>query len=120
MAYEVEKLDRYLWVRHTGEIDLNEVMAAIEETVAIAHKIEIYRFLVDLSKATPKMGTMDIFRICSSYPEVFPPQAKIAHLVSPLTNRPMEDRQFASDVALNRGSNIRFFDDFDEAVAWLT
>ena len=78
---------------------------------------QCHHFLFDLTNAVVVSGTFDTFEAGSTAPgmEHTIRQFRIAIVYSKLT----EDEQFFENVAVNRGYQLRVFDNRDKALEWL-
>lgn len=75
------------------------------------------RFLFDMTKAEIIGGTMDAFE--TGTVPVDPDYQQTKQKIALLYSNVVQLHQFMEDVAVNRGYQLRVFDQFDEAIEWL-
>lgn len=97
--------------QHTVAIErivMNELFSRMQAT-GVRH------VLVDAREQHTQLQTMEIYMLWAEMVPRTPHAAKFAVVVGwPITGRP-----FIEDVAVNRGILIRYFNVYDDALAWL-
>jgi hypothetical protein len=117
MPYTIELKDgRYIYVRHFGNMTADEINRARENFAEKARSTGCNRLLADTREAIADISTQENFAFASSHREYIPPQFKIAVVVH---EKHRDEVEFAEDVAVNRGTNLRAFMDIDTALQWL-
>ena len=67
MAFEIKILpNNTLFIQYKGTVTKEEVYAARINAQTMIHSNNLDKMLVDLSKASPKMSSVDIFNIAAS------------------------------------------------------
>ena len=75
------------------------------------------RFLFDMRQAEIIGGTMDIFKAGTVPVDTDHKQRR--HKVALLYDSVSTDQKFLEDVSLNRGYQLRVFDDYNKAMEWI-
>ena len=119
MAYDItlERDGRILWVRYSGQMDINERRAAAEGVLERAAHAGIGRFLLDYRQATCLVGDEAASQALATYlaDKLGHRNARVAWLVT-------YDHQLSTSVEdLTRSFGIanKRFNDLDAAFAWL-
>lgn len=76
------------------------------------------RFLFDMRQAQVIGGTVEAYQTGTVPVDVDRRQAH--HQVALVYSGDLADHKFMETVAVNRGYSLRVFDDYDQAVAWLS
>jgi hypothetical protein len=108
-----------LRVTASGTRDPETVAAVAHEIAALCSEKGIPKALIDVSRLEGKLGTLDAFSLVVKH---FPALRELSQLegVAVLDKELTEERhRFLENVAVNRGFNIRMFDDADKAMEWL-
>ncbi len=90
------------------------MLEAINEVRQILEKRGINKILADTTDLDIAPGTMDIYKLSST----FPPGFRHAILVNDF-QATAKDMRFVEDVGVKRGHNIRVFSDREKALQWL-
>lgn len=85
------------------------------ELFALMENSGVRKILVDGRAQLAPMPTLDAYTIWDDFALQVPRGAQFAILV----NWPLKDYPFTETVAVNRGVNVRYFNDYDQALAWL-
>lgn len=120
MSYSMKSERGIVWVRHTGELRVDEAKTARKETGILVAEHGVHKVLVDLREATLSQTTMDLYDFGSSYGDVFPQDTRVAVVYSPEKTSSSDDAEFAENVARNRGALVRMFTEMGEAIDWLS
>ena len=114
-SFTVSDDGTYLLERVMGQHSAAMQRPVINELFSMIATTSVTRTLVDARQQHTPIGTMEVYRLWEELAPRVPRGAKFAVVVGwAITGRP-----FIETVAINRGVNIRYFNDMDEAVAWL-
>ncbi|HTT68757.1 MAG TPA: hypothetical protein VMF70_12075 [Gemmatimonadales bacterium] len=116
----VEHRGVYLYAAVAGDNTPQDVREYLADVQAACVSSGCPRVLIEENLAGPSLGTMDIFAIAAGGGRKAATSiAKIAYLdLNP--DHEAKGMQFAENVAVNRGLNVRLFTDRREAEAWLS
>jgi hypothetical protein len=82
---------------------------------ALMHTTGITRALIDARAQQQRLPAFAAVELWDQFTPRLPRGAQFAVLV----NWPLKGHPFMETVAVNRGVNVRYFNDYDQAVAWL-
>jgi hypothetical protein len=119
MAFEIKILkNNTLYLSYKGKVTKEEVYAARINAVSMIQANGLNKMLVDLTKASPEIATVDVFNIAASNKRTYKGIEKTAIYFKP--------GRFAKDeislymtTSISRGWNIKTFDDRQHAQEWL-
>jgi hypothetical protein len=115
----VEARDGYVEATLTGVRTPATLMAAAEQVTGFCNELKIFKILIDVRQMRGKLDTLETFEIAGHRM----PQRPGTRLITKsaiLDLPPNMDRiRFFETVAVNRGLNVRVFDDEAAAVEWL-
>lgn len=109
---------QYILIKVKGVIDRNIAMQQNLEAHALGKKLNIHKYLVDVTKATNSESTTDKFKFANNDMQEAPgidKSARVAVLVSPDDH----SHDFIETVTRNAGLNMRIFRDSEEAMQFL-
>jgi hypothetical protein len=99
-----------------GEHTLETARQGFAAVAALMTTTGITKILVDARQIVVPFDTMDAYETANIAAAPMFRRATFAVVVSPST---ATGPPFIETVAVNRGVNIRYFDDYDQALAWL-
>lgn len=103
-------------VIYHGVVTVEERETAREQAAWLVNEHQFKRILVDMRQCVMSLSTTDIIHFGNTFDELhFSPQLKICGVIQPDD----EDDKLLETVALSRGTNIRFFTEFEQALRWL-
>jgi hypothetical protein len=102
-------------IRSFGKVTREDLARTVDQVERVRREIGTDRVLVDLRGQESLPGTLDLFAFGA---EVLPRTLRVAGLVC-ADQATIDDLRFGESVARNRGAELRLFDSFDEALAWL-
>ena len=108
-----------IYVCYFDYVDLTDIMAAIEKSVALAEEYQTTRRLIDCSQLKGGERTMENYRIVNKLDEVRPSREIRTAFILPPDPATAEGLRFFETAARNRGYRARVFNTREEAVAWL-
>lgn len=111
---KIEDHENYLQVHYSEPYQLDTFIALIKEVAETCRAMNCTKVLIDIRRMSGKVGTMDRFQIGVAGAEAFRGLAKVAVLY-----RREEINQFAENVSVNRGANVKGFSNLDKALKWL-
>jgi hypothetical protein len=114
-SFTVSDDARYLMGRPIGQHTAAMQREVMTELLALITTTGIRRVLIDGREQHTPLGTMEISALWEEMAPRFPRDAKFAVVVGWQFAGP----PFIENVAINRGVNIRYFTEYDDAVAWL-
>jgi hypothetical protein len=82
---------------------------------ALMHTTGITRALIDARAQQQQLPTLAAVELWDQFAPRIPRGAQFAVLV----NWSLKGHPFMETVAVNRGVNVRYFNDYDQALAWL-
>lgn len=109
----------YIFLKFFDEVTVSDLISADEYCMSLGKKHNIFRSLTDISEMEPMHDLIDLHNVVDNY-EVIPGMRslKLALLISKdKVQEKMAD--FYKDTAMNRGIEVKIFDDFDTAILWL-
>ena len=113
MEFTTEDREGYCIVRVVGEHRRpDDSLVILRHTQEISEERGRRRWLIDLTGADTVGGTMGAYE-AGTMP--LDPKQRVALVFS----GNLRDHKFMEDVAVNRGYQLRVFDDCDVALAWL-
>lgn len=121
MAYQltVEEKPGFVHFRVTGDNTPETIRGYLGEVYAVCVERQCARVLIEEDLAGPGLDLFEIFQIVSRGSDRgFPFPIRIAYVDLNPAHR-HADMQFAETVAVNRGLNIRVFQDSRDAQAWI-
>ncbi len=100
-----------------GEVTAADMHKARQNITEICKKEHITKVLVDDRKVTNMPSFEDLFQFGSTFLNSgFPLYIKVAHVINAAS---VSDNEFLETVAVNRGANIKTFQNMDNAMDWL-
>ena len=103
-------------VIYHGLVTIEERETARDHVAQLVNEHQLIRILVDMRQCEMSLSTTDIIHFGNTFDELhFSPQLKICGVIQPDD----EDDKLLETVALSRGTNIRFFTEFEQALRWL-
>jgi len=97
-------------------VTIEERESVREETAYLVNDHNLKCILVDMRQCEMCLSTIDIFHFGETFDEVdLPQQLKICGVILPDD----EDDKLLEIVALSRGTNIRYFTEYEQALKWL-
>lgn len=109
-------------IKHNETLTLDDLKKLFTQGIQLSKEKECFLFLVDYSKSSIKLTTMEIYDIPKILSDITSDlginaiRLKRAFLISPEC---YEDARFAENVISNAGQNSKFFHDIDKAKKWL-
>jgi len=88
---------------------------AAPQLFALMHQTGIPKVLIDAWAQQEVLPTLDAIDLWEHFAPRVPRGAQFAVLV----NWPLNGHPFTETVAVNRGISVRYFNDYDQALAWL-
>jgi hypothetical protein len=117
LQYTVTRDGDILFVRATGADDgQGEVEKYIVAIMKAALDEGVQRILCDETGIVTRLDTLETFEIGTFLSRTTPPSFRIAIIYDPAT---WFDFRFFESVAVNRGTQLRIFTDFETARNWL-
>ncbi|HSL16510.1 MAG TPA: hypothetical protein VLB51_01225 [Methylomirabilota bacterium] len=115
----VEARDGYVEATLMGVRTPATLMAAAEQVTGVCNELKIFKVLIDVRKMRGKLDTLETFDVAGhKIPQR--PGMRLITKSAILDLPPNMDRiRFFETVAVNRGLNVRVFDDEAAAVEWL-
>ena len=114
-TFSVSEDGSYLIQRVIGQQTLAMQRPIIEELLSQLRTTGLQRALIDAREQRSAPNIPDAYLLWDDLASRFPRTVKFAVVVGwPILGRP-----FIEDVAVNRWVNIRYFNAYDEALAWL-
>jgi hypothetical protein len=98
-----------------GEVTEGDLLASMEEVLAIHKARGFSRVFVDASKETSLPSTLPLHQFGSVLSE----DATVLKFAVVVSATVREDLRFLETVTQNRGMEVRMFNSRDEALAWL-
>jgi len=117
-GYSINVESGNIVVQHTGRLTAQAIEASRREVAELAAERHLSGILLDLSPATSSLPFIDIFELGSGQGSVLPPSVVVAVVYRP-DQFSAEDIDFAEDISLNRGIQMRAFTDSETAQQWL-
>ena len=120
MTYQmtIEEHPTYLHARATGEHSPENVLRFLEDAYAECVKRERRDVLVEVAFTGPSLDITSIFGVISQRVGDATKLGKIAYL--DVSRRDPSRKEFAANVAQNRGVNVRLFWEIEAARRWMT
>jgi len=120
MSYRltVEKRPSYLYTKVVGERTTENALRYLHEVYTVCVNNDYSRVLLDMKFQGPSLNTTQIFEVIAQRATEGARLRKIAYVEGTVDDAAMP--AFAETVALNRGVNVRRFDDVGMAASWLT
>jgi hypothetical protein len=117
--YEVQAREGYVEATLTGVRTPTTLIAAAEQVTEVCKELKILKVLVDVRRMTGSLDTLETFEVAGHQIPQRPMTRQLAR--SAILDLPvnMERMHFFETVAVNRGFNVRVFDDETAAVEWL-
>jgi len=106
--------DNIIQLKFDGSVDESQFLQSRDEVRRLQEVQNPLDALVDMRLADMTLSTMEIFNFGANF--TTPISQKIALLIASLDN----DMRFLETVARNRGISVTIFQDYDEAVQFLT
>lgn len=101
----------------SGEVTAADMNQARHRIAEICRNERITKVLVDDRNVTNMPSFEDLFQFGSTFLDSgFPLYIKIAHVINAAS---MSDNEFLETVAVNRGANLKTFQNMDNAMNWL-
>src|SRR5689334_19428709 len=88
---------------------------SVAALIALMERTKITRVLLDARTQRAPLARLDAYTIWNEYAPLMPLGSRLAVVVS----WDLKGPSFAETVAVNRGVNVRYFNDEDHAQAWL-
>lgn len=110
------KAGNYIRSDISGDLDPDTARQASLKARDLAEQTGAKKFLVNMKDATDLFRTLERYKYASSMQQRSCQHNERFALVFPDGHA---ERQFAEDVAVNRGFNLRTFESVDGAVQWL-
>jgi len=105
-------------VRVTGRHERPQDSAVLQQFARdFGEECGCQKFLFDMRQAEITGGTMDIFE--TGTVPVDPDRRQTQQKIALLYTSNLSDHKFMETVAVNRGYQIRVFDEMDKALGWL-
>jgi hypothetical protein len=98
-----------------GKVNLKELLAEEDESIALAIKNGTYKFLVDLVDCESCISIMDLYEFPNRYEEKLKRPICVA-VMKPLSPKAQKDLDFYETVCRNRGWNIMTFEKKEDSV----
>lgn len=122
-TFKHEQKENYLLAVIEGGFTLDSAMLAIEETFKKCIELNLQKILVDASRATGNLTTMDRYQFGEAFAEIqkqyiLKSGSKLRTVIYARSNL-IEEKKFGETVGLNRGANIKVTTDLAEAKSWL-
>ena len=112
----VDKEHGLVKVIYHGVVTVEEREAVRVETACLVNEYQLISILVDMRQCEMCLSTIDIFHFGQTFDEVnLPPNLKICGIILPDD----EDDKLLETVALSRGTNLRYFTEYEKALKWL-
>jgi len=103
-------------VIYHGVVMIEERESVREETAHLVNEHQLICILVDMRQCDMCLSTIDIFHFGQTFDEVdLPPNLKICGIILPDD----EDDKLLETIALSRGTNLRYFTEYEQALKWL-
>jgi len=118
MAYRIDCEDRgtYLYVLVTGTNTREAVLGYHQDVLAECRQREVSRVLIDERLEGERLSTFDVFDIASQGSRsAFAQFSAIAYVEAQMTDL----REFAEDIAVNRGIPVATFTNLEDAERWI-
>ena len=100
------------------KVNLKELLAEEDESIALAIENGTYKFLVDLVDCESCISIMDLYEFPNRYEDKLKRPIYVA-VIKPLSQKTQKDLDFYETVCRNRGWNITTFEKKENAVDWL-
>jgi hypothetical protein len=105
----------YILATITGMFTLPLARALLDDLVRLVASTQATKVLVDARQQAAPLDMMEAYEIGNALTQK-PLRAITFAVVIPV---PLTEYHFLETVAVNRGVNVRYFDDYDQALAWL-
>lgn len=117
MSYHVSvDLDRgFVHLVYTGEIKLEERIAARDKVFELRAQHDLTRSLVETQDSNMNLSTRDIIEFAKTFPKDLPSNYHVAVVVGPADDVDI----LLENLASTKGLAIRAFKDLDSALRWL-
>jgi len=121
MSYTIKFIQKkgYLVAMVTGENTPENILNYLAEVQKTCEKFKYCKVLIAEDLAGPTIGIFDIFSIINQANINTPPGTLQIAYVDLNQSHDHKAMHFAETVALNRGINIKFFDEQTQAEEWL-
>ena len=103
-------------VESFGTISVEEIRSSLDQVIKIQQETGLKKLLVDGTKERSLPETFPLYEFSEDLAKSLR-GTQIAVITSLFTH---EDLSFMETVIANRGGQIKVFDDYDEAVIWLS
>lgn len=118
IAYNTEK--DFILITYSGRVIQSELIEAFKASGELMKQHNTLLILSDCSKMIGGHSVLDLYSLISLYKDTdFPKYFKEAILMPDL-NDTVENVQFYETACLNRGYNVKIFNNNTEAINWLT
>ena len=120
MSYRltVEKRPSYLYTKVVGERTPENALRYLQEVYSVCANNHYSAVLLDMHLEGPSLNTTQIFEVISQRVNDGVRLSKIAYVEGEVDDAAMP--AFAETVAVNRGVNVRRFEDVASAASWLS
>jgi len=121
MDYQLEMLTKNLFLhfRVTGKNTSEVALLYLQEIYQVCQSSPLRGVLIEENLDGPRLELIDIFEIVSQISLRVHPLRQIVAYVDINPNHSQRDLKFAETVAINRGLQVKVFDDAAMAEAWL-
>ena len=103
-------------LHYEGQVSIQDANEALERAAQLLDARGWRRLIVDATKVTSRLPTMDLYQCASQFLRTLPTGVRIALVVGAAH---VTDGKFMEDVARNRGLPLTMFVDVFDAWAWL-
>jgi hypothetical protein len=114
----IEEQSTYLHARATGSLTPENALRVLAEVHAACVKLGRSEVLLELALEGPSLDMASIFMVISRSSAEGRMLRRIAYVDT--STRPPEKAKFAETVAVNRGVNVRLFQDLESARQWMS
>ncbi len=115
---EFDEVKRVCIIRVTGQHKRPQDSMALQQLARdIGDERDSQRFLFDMTQTEIIGGTIDIFQ--TGTVPVDSDYSQIGQRIALLFTGDLADHKFLENVAVNRGYQLRIFDQMDKALEWL-
>ncbi len=116
-TFTSEEKDGYLRNTFSGVLEDDDLDLLVEQIGEQYKKAPRRCYLSDVRNLESKLSPTGLFNVIQALQDILPPGTRMVHLVRP-GQTPHGD--FVETASSNRGILLRYYEDEDKAIAWLT
>ena len=120
MSYQITTTERagYLHFRVTGSNSAENVRAYLGEILATSKRLKCPVVMIEENLSGPSLDIVDMYKIAAQGSAAVAPTIRAIAIVDVNPGHPHHKMQFAENVAVTRGINVRVFGSVPQAEEW--